>query len=90
MALSVAVQQSRLHALRELRDRLAVDLDECGSARDVAALSQRLMDVLAQIDSVEKAGTAGERTALDELAARRKAAGRADAAAQPRASRGAK
>jgi hypothetical protein len=42
----------RLKALGALRDRLAVDLDECGSARDVAALSQRLMDVLKQIDEL--------------------------------------
>ena len=42
----------RIAALRTLRDRLARDLDECSSARDVGTLSQRLMDVLAQIDEL--------------------------------------
>lgn len=65
----------RLTALRALRDRLAMDLDVCDSARDVAALSQRLMDVLAQIETIEKAQPAEKGTPLDELNARRRARG---------------
>jgi hypothetical protein len=49
---SAAVSGSRLTALRALRDRLAADLDETDSKRDVASLSQRLMDVLEQIDEL--------------------------------------
>lgn len=49
---TAAASGSRLRALRALRDRLAADLDETDSKRDVASLSQRLMDVLAQIDEL--------------------------------------
>lgn len=35
----------RVKALEALRDRLAADLDLTTSARDVAALAQRLLDV---------------------------------------------
>lgn len=53
MSLSDAVATGeRLRALEALRDRLASDLDACASARDVASLSQRLMDVLKQIDEL--------------------------------------
>lgn len=65
---------SRLVALRALRDRLARDLDECESKRDVAALSQRLMDVLEQID--ELGGGVKEKkpeTRLDEFTKRLRA-----------------
>ena len=65
----------RLAALRALRDRLAADLDVCESARDVAALSQRFMDTLAQIETIEKAQPAKKGTPLDELTARRRARG---------------
>lgn len=65
---AVARAGNRAETLRALRDRLAAELDDCDSKRDVAALSQRLMDVLAQIAELpaEKEGTA-----LDELARRR-------------------
>lgn len=78
----------RLKSLRALRDRLAADLDVCESMRDVAALSQRLMDVLAQIAAVEAEKPEKQGTALDELAARRRAAGLPDASGEARASRG--
>ncbi len=71
-SLAVAVGTgSRLVALRALRDRLARDLDETDSKRDVASLSQRLMDVLAQID--ELGGGVPEKkpeTSLDEFTRR--------------------
>ena len=40
-----------LSALKALRDRLARDLDECRSKRDIAALARQLSAVLAQIES---------------------------------------
>jgi len=55
----------RLRALEALRDRLATDLDQTVSGRDVAALSQRLMDVLAQIDDL--ADPEEEKDALADL-----------------------
>lgn len=68
-----AATGSRIAVLRALRERLAVDVDACGSARDVAALSQRLMDVLAQIDELG-GGVAEPKkvTALDEFTQRRR------------------
>src|SRR5690348_9032018 len=66
-----AASGSRLKALRALRDRLAADLDGCESKRDVAALSQRFMDVLEQIDALG-GGVAEPKkeTALDEFTKR--------------------
>jgi hypothetical protein len=61
----------RLDTLRALRDRLSEEIDTCDSKRDVAALSQRLMDVLEQIDAAEKAAPESKGTPLDELARRR-------------------
>lgn len=68
---AAAVTGSRITALRALRDRLALDLDTCDSKRDVAALSQRLMDVLVQIDDLG-GGTAEKKpeTKLDEFTKR--------------------
>lgn len=60
-----------LATLRALRDRIAADLDSCDSARDVASLSQRLMDVVEKIAALEKAQPAAKGTPLDELATRR-------------------
>ena len=77
----------RLVSLRALRDRLAAEIDRTDSARDVAALSQRVMDVLEQIDAIEKAQPAQKGTPLDELKARR--AGKAPSPRQPRSSRNA-
>ena len=79
----------RVKSLRALRDRLAVDLDGCGSLRDLASLSQRMMDVLAQIEACETAKPESEGTALDELTARRRIAGRPDATSSTRAARAA-
>lgn len=49
---SVAASGSRLDTLRALRDYLADALDQTASARDQAALSARLTDVLAQIEDL--------------------------------------
>lgn len=86
MAVSSAVQDAagtgdRLKALEALRDRLAREIDESGSARDVAALSQRLMDVLAQVEGLREPAEKGL-TPLDELERRRRS--REDASRQDR------
>lgn len=78
----VAKEGNKLGTLRALRDRLATDLDECDSARDVAALSQRLMDVLAQIEAAEKAQPEAKGTTRDDVA--RKRAQREAASKAPR------
>lgn len=48
----VAARGDRLETLRALRDRLAREIDLTASARDVAALSNRLTDVLQQIEDL--------------------------------------
>ena len=73
LLVEAVVGDDRLRVLRALRDRLAVDLDGCRSLRDVASLSQRLMDVLVQIEALTGAASAGkpERgTGLSEFEAR--------------------
>lgn len=68
---AAAATGDRLTALRALRDRLAADLDDTDSKRDVAALAQRLMDVLAQIDELGGgAAVAKPETGLDEFTQR--------------------
>jgi hypothetical protein len=46
----------RLAALTALRDRLAVEIDDCSSKRDMAALSLRFMDVVEQIEELSRGG----------------------------------
>lgn len=45
----IASTGDRLKTLQALRDRLATDLDLTTSARDVASLTSRLVEVLEQI-----------------------------------------
>jgi hypothetical protein len=74
--------------LSALRDRLAREIDEADQPRDVAVLSARLTDVLAQLASVKPPET----SVRDELAKkrqRRQAASRkSDASNTPGASGG--
>jgi hypothetical protein len=65
---AVASGGDRGATLRALRDYLAFQIETCGAARDVAALTARLLDVLTQLDALP-APTKG--TVLDELAERR-------------------
>jgi len=48
------VEGTRLEALTALRDRLAEQIDETASARDLASLASRLTEVLEQIDTLKK------------------------------------
>ena len=73
MSLSEEAPKGRLAGLVALRDRLARELDECESARDVAALANRFTDVLAQIEELDPAAVVKPATPLDELRARRQA-----------------
>ena len=78
MSLSEAAPEGRLAGLGALRERLASEIDGCESARDVAALSIRFMDVLAQIDELDgSAAASAPSSPLDEL--RRKRAERSKA-----------
>ncbi|MBZ4561450.1 hypothetical protein GBO17_21840 [Mycobacterium avium subsp. hominissuis] len=58
-------------ALTALRDVLAAAIDECGSKRDLAALSRQFTAVLAQIEVARVRPP--QRRIADEIAARRTA-----------------
>lgn len=62
----VAKSGDRLQTLRALRDYLARALDETASARDQAALSARLSDVLIQIQELTPPSEE-ERDEIDDL-----------------------
>lgn len=67
---TTAKKDCTLDTLRELRDGIARQLDECPSKRDYAALSRQLQQVLAQIDAERKITG---RSMRDQLAAKRAA-----------------
>lgn len=48
-----AASGTRLETLKALRDKLAGQIDDSDSGRDVAALSRQLTDVLIQIEDME-------------------------------------
>lgn len=60
-----------LKSLEATRDRIAADLEACGSMRDKAALYLRMSDVLARIEEARPAKPKGD--AVDEIAQRRAA-----------------
>jgi hypothetical protein len=78
--------EDRLEALRELRRQLAQAIDECSSGRDLASLSQRLMDCLEQIEAVERARSVPRGSGRDDVS--RKRAERLAKAARPRRAAG--
>ena len=49
---NAAASNDRRSILVALRDKLARTIDECGSGRDIAALSKRLMEVCAELESM--------------------------------------
>jgi hypothetical protein len=67
---AVVAAGSRLDSLRALRDVLARQIESCESPRDLAALTQRLVDVLAAIDELAPPLPA-KGTVLDEVKAKR-------------------
>ncbi len=64
----VAADGDRRNTLRVLRDRLAEQIDTTASARDVAALSRQLTDVLSQIEAIEIRLAAEEVKEVDPVA----------------------
>lgn len=71
--LSAAESGDQMRTLCALRDRLAREIDSCESPRDLASLSARMVDVLAQIKLAAAAQPEQKGTALDELQRRRSA-----------------
>lgn len=71
MSLRDTSASDEVSALESLRDRLAGDIDDCESARDVASLSARYVEVLKRISEIQGKAPA-ERSAVDEIAARRR------------------
>ena len=67
------LQDGRLATLQALRDRLARDIDQTTSKRDVASLALRLQSVLADIDEIEGGSANPASSPADEIAARRRA-----------------
>lgn len=70
-----ASRQSHLEGLKALRDKLSKAIDQCESARDLASLSSRHVEVLTQITELEaaarKAAGPETKTRRDEIAERR-------------------
>jgi len=66
---SAAESDDTLVALKALRDKLARDIDECRSKRDIASLSRQLSTVLDKIEAWKPSRTAMR----DQLAAKRAA-----------------
>jgi hypothetical protein len=70
MIADAASTGNRLATLEALRDRLAAEIDQCDTQKDLAALVLRLTDVLEQIDSMP---STQQVSAADEIAERRAA-----------------
>ena len=81
---AVAATGDRRKTLERLRQELATEIDAKPGARDLAALSRQMQQVLAELDGLS--GSKKE-SKVDDLAARR-AARRADAKGKQRASGG--
>jgi len=73
MSLAEEAAKGRLQGLTALREHLAAEIGKAEQSRDVASLSLRFMDVLAQIDELEAPTLEKPLTALDELNKRREA-----------------
>jgi len=63
-----AAHGDRLAALMAIRDRLAREIDECGSPRALAELTGKMIVVLQQIDDLKPKQQAD---VVDEIAQRR-------------------
>ena len=83
---SAVLSDDRRLSLVALRDTLAAAIDRCESMRDLAALSARLSDVLAQIEMLTPRVEVGD--AVDEITARRAARGAGPAAGSSRTAKG--
>ena len=77
MTIRETLQDGRLETLKALRDRLARDIDDCESKRDLASLALRLQSVLTDIDEIEGGSANPASSPADEIAERRRARERA-------------
>lgn len=73
MSIADAALESRIAALEALRNRLAVELDRCESARDIAALSNRFQECLRDLAELKPDVIEKPATSLDEVRQRREA-----------------
>ena len=72
MQLSSAI--TRLEQLKALRDILAIAIDECTSARDLAPLSRQYRETIRELEEIE--GTHDDNDAIGDILASRDADGR--------------
>lgn len=61
-----AASGSRRETLEALRDKVATSIQDCESGRDVAALSKRLMEIMAELDALPKPADGDELAELQE------------------------
>lgn len=73
-----AASGKRRETLEALRNKLAAALESCDSGRDIAALSKRLMEVMAELDALPDA----ERAAQTSVARQRRRVGARKAASR--------
>ena len=72
--IDVAPKGNELETLKVLRDRLAATIDETDSARDVAALSRQMTDVLERIEEVKSRDNTTNISSLESIRSRFKVA----------------
>lgn len=78
---SAASSGNELETLKELRDDLAARMEICSSDQNYSTMARVFSDTLVRISALEgSAGQTSGGTALDELARRRAASGRPNAA----------
>ena len=69
-----AAGNDRRDTLVALRDKLARTIDDCESGRDIAALSKRLMEVMAELDALPDPNKAANPVQAARKKARERAA----------------
>lgn len=62
-----AASGDRLATLIALRDEIAETIQNCGSGRDMAALSKRLIEVMGEIDTIGDGGKGDFDAVLEDL-----------------------
>ncbi len=73
--ITAAKSGDRLETLKALRDLLAEQLQNSGSGRDVASMSRRLMQTVAEIETLEQVKKAKEENPFNLTEFRKKAFG---------------
>lgn len=52
MTVAGATSDGRIATLVALREKIAVEIDDCTSLRDLASLSKRLMEILCELEDL--------------------------------------